>query len=200
MSYQLMQLPYSAEALAPYISSETISFHYEKHHRAYLNNLNDLLENADKEWESLSLKEVLLKSHKTNIGIFNNAAQVWNHDFYWLSMKPNGGNEPKSVLYDAIKKDFGNFEAFKKEFIKSGMTQFGSGWIWLVKDKTNGKLSIIKTGNADNPLLQDQIPLITCDVWEHAYYIDYRNKRVEYLEIFLDKLVNWEFAEKNFVL
>ncbi len=196
-----MDLPYENNSLEPYITSETISYHYDKHHRTYVNNLNNLLDvmSPDSPLKHMKLNDIVLASHRKSdlIGIFNNAAQVLNHDFYWLSMKPHGGGMPDERLLDLINETFGGFQAFKQEFVKIGTSQFGSGWVWLVKDNKSGKLLITKTGNADNPILYDQTPLITCDVWEHAYYIDYRNRRAEYIEIFIDKLVNWNFALKN---
>ncbi len=196
-----MDLPYENNSLEPYITSETISYHYDKHHRTYVNNLNNLLDvmSPDSPLKHMKLNDIVLASHRKSdlIGIFNNAAQVLNHDFYWLSMKPHGGGMPDERLLDPINETFGGFQAFKQEFVKIGTSQFGSGWVWLVKDNKSGKLLITKTGNADNPILYDQTPLITCDVWEHAYYIDYRNRRAEYIEIFIDKLVNWNFALKN---
>ena len=199
--HKLMDLPYENNSLEPYITSETISYHYDKHHRTYVNNLNNLLDvmSPDSPLKHMKLNDIVLASHRKSdlIGIFNNAAQVLNHDFYWLSMKPHGGGMPDERLLDLINETFGGFQAFKQEFVKIGTSQFGSGWVWLVKDNKSGKLLITKTGNADNPILYDQTPLITCDVWEHAYYIDYRNRRAEYIEIFIDKLVNWNFALKN---
>ena len=202
MRNTLISLPYASNELSPYISSETISYHYDKHHRAYLNNLNNFLEELphNSPLKDMDLKELLVFSHNKSelIGIFNNVAQVLNHDFYWLSMKPNGGGEiANSKLLEMINDAFGSFESFKIEFLRVGLSQFGSGWVWLVQDNKTKNLMITKTGNADNPILYDQIPLITCDVWEHAYYIDYRNKRGDYIQIFLDKLVNWDFLEKN---
>jgi Fe-Mn family superoxide dismutase len=199
--HKLMELPYENNSLEPYITSETISYHYDKHHRTYVNNLNNLLDALTPEnpLKDMKLKDIVFASHGKSdlMGIFNNSAQVLNHDFYWLSMKPNGGGEPNAKLLDLINETFGGLKAFTQEFVKVGTSQFGSGWVWLVKDNKTGKLLITKTGNADNPILYDQTPLITCDVWEHAYYIDYRNRRAEYIEIFLDKLVNWDFALKN---
>ena len=197
-THTLMTLPYADTALNPYMTSETISYHYDKHHRTYVNNLNKLLENADIEMQNMSLPELVVytNNQKELIGTFNNAAQVLNHDFYWLSMKPNGGGIPNDTILKHLGDDYANF---KKRFIEIGLSQFGSGWIWLVQDNITKKLMITKTSNADNPILYNQTPLITCDVWEHAYYIDYRNRRAEYLEIFLDQLVNWDFALVNFM-
>ena len=200
----LMTLPYPHDALSPYISSETISYHYDKHHRTYLNNLNNLLNDLpnDSHLKSMSLEQLVVFCHGKEefIGIFNNGAQVLNHDFYWLSMKPNGGgNISNESLSQMIKQDFGSIENFKSELIKVGLSQFGSGWVWLVQDNETKKLKVVKTGNGDNPILHGQKPIVTCDVWEHAYYIDYRNKRADYIETFLEKLINWEFVAQNLV-
>jgi len=196
IEFSLPTLPYSKEALSPYLTPETLDFHHGKHHNAYVVNLNKLL--ADSPLKGKSLEEVILASHRKSdmVGIFNNAAQIWNHSFYWHSMKPNGGGEPSGDLLSQIVKDFGDFESFKAKFKEAGATQFGSGWAWLVWNKD--KLQITKSLNADSPITEGLLPIITCDVWEHAYYIDFRNKRPDYLDIFLDKLVNWEFAENNF--
>jgi len=190
MAFELPQLPYSNDALAPHISPETIEFHYGKHHNAYVTKLNALT--ADSDLASKSLEE-LIKTQSG--GIFNNAAQAWNHAFYWNCLSPSGGGEPSGALADAIKSKFGSFDEFKKKFSTAAATQFGSGWAWLVKD-SKGELEIMKTANADNPMTQDKTPLMTCDVWEHAYYIDYRNARPKYVEAFW-KLVNWDFVAKN---
>ena len=191
MKFELDPLPYAMDALAPHLTKETLEFHYSKHHQTYMTNLKKLLEGkpeADK-----SLEEIV----KTSTGgVFNNAAQVWNHTFYWNSMKPKGGGEPSGALAEAIKRDFGNFADFKTQFAQAAVSQFGSGWAWLVKD--GEKLKITTTGNAETPTKTGQTCLITCDVWEHAYYIDYRNLRAKYLETFLGSLVNWDFAAANF--
>ncbi len=191
MAFQLPELPYSKDALAPHISAETLEYHYGKHHNAYVTKLNAAIEgtpNAEK-----SLEEIIKSSEG---GLFNNAAQVWNHTFYWNSLSPNGGGEPTGELAESINASFGSFEKFKEEFTSAAATQFGSGWAWLVKD-TSGKLSIMKTGNAETPVTADGVTaLLTCDVWEHAYYIDYRNARPKYIEAFWN-LVNWDFAEAN---
>jgi Fe-Mn family superoxide dismutase len=202
--HTLISLPYNKDALSPYISPETISYHYDKHHRTYLNNLNNLLEDLpnDSPLRDMDLKSLLTFSYGKNelLGIFNNAAQVINHDFYWLSIKPNGGDEINDCeVLDMIQSQFGSLENFKSEFVKIGLSQFGSGWVWLTQDSTTKKLAIMKTSNADNPILYGHIPLMTCDVWEHAYYIDYRNKRNDYIQVFLDKMVNWNFADKNLI-
>jgi Fe-Mn family superoxide dismutase len=196
MTFTLPELPYATNALEPHISANTFSFHHAKHHNAYVANLNNLIKDTD--FAKLTLEEIILKSvgDNTKAGIFNNAAQVWNHTFYWNSMKPNGGGAPKGALLDKINKDFGSFDAFKEAFKTAGATQFGSGWAWLVLDK--GTLKVTKTPNADLPMVHQQTALLTMDVWEHAYYIDYQNRRPDYISTFLDKLVNWDFAEANF--
>ena len=191
MKFELDPLPYAKNALVPHLSEETFSFHYEKHHQAYMTNLKKLLEGKPEAEKSL---EEIVKT--SSGGVFNNAAQVWNHTFYWNSMKPSGGNEPTGALADAIKKDFGSFGDFKSQFSTACIGQFGSGWGWLVKDAD--KLKIVTTGNAETPITKGQKPLITCDVWEHAYYIDDRNLRAKYVETYLEKLVNWDFATANF--
>jgi Fe-Mn family superoxide dismutase len=190
MAFTLPNLPYSKDALAPHISAETLEFHHGKHHQAYVTNLNKLLEGKPE--ANKSLEEVIMSSDG---GVFNNAAQVWNHTFYWNSMKPNGGGQPTGDLLAAINRDFGSFDKFKEEFSNAGATQFGSGWAWLVLQ--NGKLAVTKTPNADLPMKHGQKALLTMDVWEHAYYIDYRNARPKYIETFLNSLANWDFALAN---
>lgn len=187
MTFELPELPYAKDALSPYISEETIEFHYGKHHRAYVTNLNKLTEGT--EWADASLEDIILKSDG---GIFNNAAQVWNHTFYWEGMAPNAGGEPTGELSQMIQDTFGSFSEFKQQFTQAGMTRFGSGWAWLVQT-SDGKLAITSTANADNPLTQGLKPLLTCDVWEHAYYIDTRNDRAKHLSNFWE-LVNWNFV------
>jgi len=191
MSFQLPELPYAKDALAPHISAETIEYHYGKHHQAYVNNLNSLLQ--DHPLANDTLENIIMKSEG---GLFNNAAQVWNHTFYWHCLSPQGGGQPEHELAAAIVKEFGSFEQFKENFSKTAITTFGSGWAWLVKDQ-NGKLSITSTSNADTPMRHGQTALLTCDVWEHAYYIDYRNARPSYLDHFW-QLVNWNFVASNF--
>jgi len=191
MSFELPALPYAKDALAPHISAETIEYHYGKHHQTYVTNLNNLIVGSD--FEGLTLEEIIKKSSG---GVFNNAAQVWNHTFYWNSLSPNGGGGPTGGLANAIDRTFGSFEQFKEEFTKTAVTTFGSGWAWLVK-KPNGVLELVSTSNAATPLTAGQTPLLTCDVWEHAYYIDFRNLRPKYLEAFW-ALVNWEFASANY--
>jgi superoxide dismutase, Fe-Mn family len=191
MTHTLPQLPYAKDALAPIISAETLEYHYGKHHQTYVDNLNKLI--VGTEFAEAPL-EVIVK--KSTGGIFNNAAQVWNHTFYWNGLKPKGGGEPTGALAEAIKKSFGTFADFKAKFTQAAITQFGSGWAWLVK-KADGSLAIVQTGNAGNPMTSGDTPLLTCDVWEHAYYIDYRNARAKYAENFW-LLVNWEFVANNF--
>lgn len=191
MAFELPALPYAKDALAPHISEETLEFHYGKHHQTYVTNLNNLVPGT--EFDGLSLEEIISKSSG---GVFNNAAQIWNHTFYWNSLSPNGGGEPEGGLANAINRTFGSFEEFKAEFTKCAVTTFGSGWAWLVRN-SDGSLALVSTSNAGCPLTEGQTPLLTCDVWEHAYYIDYRNARPKYLEAFW-ALVNWDFAAENF--
>jgi superoxide dismutase, Fe-Mn family len=190
MSFQLPELPYSKDALAPHISVETIEYHYGKHHNAYVTKLNELVKGT--EFESMSLEDVIKKSTG---GMFNNAAQVYNHTFYWNCLKPKGGGEPTGKIADAISKQFGSFATFKEKFSTAAQTQFGSGWAWLVQNK-DGSLAIKQTSNAGCPLTDGETPILTCDVWEHAYYIDYRNARPNYVQAFWN-LVNWDFASQQ---
>lgn len=190
MTFELPPLPYAKDALAPHISEETLTYHHGKHHQAYVNKLNDLIKNTSH--EKSSLEEII---RKADGGIFNNAAQIWNHTFYWHSMSPNGGGEPDGELASAIKQQFGSIEKFREDFTKAAITQFGSGWAWLIAD-SDGKLSIVSTSNADTPIRENKTPLLTCDVWEHAYYIDTRNNRPEYVNNFW-QVVNWEFVAEN---
>ncbi len=187
MAIELPALPYARDALAPHISAETLDYHYGKHHQAYVTNLNNLIKGT--EFENLDLVAIIKKAQG---GMFNNAAQVWNHTFYWNSLKPNGGGEPSGKLADAIKKTFGGFAQFKEEFSKTAVTTFGSGWAWLVQ-RADGSLGLVSTSNAATPITGSDRPLLTCDVWEHAYYIDYRNARPKYIEAFWN-LANWDFA------
>ena len=191
MTHTLPKLPYAMNALQPTISQETLEYHYGKHHQAYVNNLNNLIK--DTEFANASLEDTILKSTG---GIFNNAAQVWNHTFYWNCLTPKSTNEPEGKLADAINKKFGSFDEFKKRFTQASVATFGSGWGWLVKNAQGG-LEIISTSNAGTPMVQKQKALLTCDVWEHAYYIDYRNARPTYVEKFWD-IVNWDFVAENF--
>ena len=191
MPFKLPELPYALNALEPYISQETLEYHYGKHHQAYVNKLNGLI--AGTAFEELPLEEIILKSEG---GIFNNAAQVWNHTFYWHCMAPESGGPPFDELAAAIDQNFGSYVKFKEEFTNAAISRFGSGWAWLVKDK-KGKLEILSTSNAGNPMTEGKTPLLTCDVWEHAYYIDTRNDRPKYLNHFWH-LLNWDFVAKNF--
>ena len=191
MAFTLPALPYAKDALAPHISAETLEFHHGKHHNAYVTNLNKLLEGKPE--AEKSLEDIITSSDGP---VFNNAAQIWNHTFYWHSMKPKGGGAPTGDIEAAITRDFGSFDKFKEEFTAAATTQFGSGWAWLVSDKA-GKLSVTKTGNADLPMKHGQKAILTIDVWEHAYYIDFRNLRPKYIETFLGNLVNWDFANEN---
>ncbi len=191
MQHQLPPLPYALDALQPHISKETLEFHYGKHHQAYVTNLNNLVKGT--EFENLSLEDIVRKSSG---GIFNNSAQIWNHTFYWHSLSPEGGGQPKGALAEAVNKKFGSFDAFKEAFTKSAVGNFGSGWTWLVK-KSDGSVDIVNTSNAATPLTGADKPLLTCDVWEHAYYVDYRNRRPDYVGAFWN-LVNWDFAARNF--
>ncbi len=191
MAIKLPPLPYELNALEPHISQETLEYHYGKHHQTYVTNLNNLLIGSP--LAELSLEQIIKKSSGA---IFNNAAQVWNHTFYWNCLSPKGGGEPTELLAKAIKTTFGSFQAFKEQFTKTAIGTFGSGWAWLVKNKDK-KLEIISTSNAETPMTEHKKALLTCDVWEHAYYIDYRNARPNYVETFW-KLVNWDFVTKNF--
>jgi Fe-Mn family superoxide dismutase len=191
MAFELPSLPYAKDALEPHISAETLDYHYGKHHQTYVTNLNNMVEGTDEAGKSL---EDIIRSSKG--GLFNNAAQVWNHTFYWHCLSPNGGGEPSGALADAINSRFGSFADFKEAFSKTAITTFGSGWAWLVK-KSDGTLDLVSTSNAESPLTGSDKPLLTCDVWEHAYYIDYRNARPKYVEAFWH-LVNWDFVSKQF--
>ncbi len=190
MEHVLPPLPYAYDALAPHISKETLEFHHDKHHQAYVTNLNNLIKGT--EFENMPLEEIVRKSSG---GIFNNSGQVWNHTFFWNCMKPKGGGEPTGALADAINRKWSSFAAFKEAFSKSAATNFGSGWTWLVR-KPDGSVDIVNTSNAGTPLTSSDKPLLTLDVWEHAYYIDYRNARPNYVDAFLDKLINWALLEK----
>ena len=190
--FTLPELPYAIDALAPAISRETLEFHWGKHHQTYVNNLNNLVEGTD--WAEKSLEDIILGAEG---GLFNNAAQVYNHTFFWSSMTPQGGGEPKGALKDALVATWGSVEAFVKAFSDAAAGNFGSGWTWLVKD-ADGKLSILNTSNADTPIRHGLKPLLTIDVWEHAYYIDFRNARPVFIKAFFEKLVNWAFVEENF--
>ncbi|MDX2104543.1 MAG: superoxide dismutase [Alphaproteobacteria bacterium] len=196
MAFELPALPYAANALEPYMSEKTFSFHHAKHHNTYVVNLNNLVK--DTPMASQSLEEIIKASagDASKAGIFNNAAQVWNHTFFWNCMKPQGGGKPAGALAEAIDKSFGSLDGFKEQFKQAAVTQFGSGWAWLVIE--GGELKITKTGNADLPMAHGQTALLTVDVWEHAYYIDYQNRRPDFVQAFLDHLVNWDFVSENF--
>jgi superoxide dismutase, Fe-Mn family len=195
MAFELPPLPYPKNALAPHISEQTFDFHHGRHHQAYVTNLNNLIKGSPT--ESQPLEEIIKSSYKdtTKTGLFNNAAQVWNHTFFWSSMKPHGGGAPGGNLAAAITRDCGGLDKFKEQFKATAVGQFGSGWAWLVADK--GQLKIIGTPNAVTPLAEGQTALLTCDVWEHAYYLDYQNRRPDFVQAFLDHLVNWDFAAQN---
>ncbi len=187
MAVELPPLPYERNALEPHISAETLDYHYGKHHQAYVTNLNNMISGTDD--DNKSLEEIIQQSEG---GMFNNAAQIWNHSFYWNCLSPSGGGEPEGDLAAAIERDFGSFAEFRDAFSKTAITTFGSGWAWLVR-KQDGSLALVSTSNAETPLTGDDTPLLTCDVWEHAYYVDYRNARPAYVEAFWN-LVNWEFV------
>ena len=193
--FELPKLPYSDDSLSPYISANTIGFHYGKHHKTYVDKLNGLVSGS--EYSDMSLEEIIKKTsgEAEKAVIFNNAAQIWNHTFYWHSMKPHGGGSPSGSVKEKLDTFFGSFEDFKNQFANAAATQFGSGWAWLVLEEET--LKVVKTGNAETPLTKRQTPLVTIDVWEHAYYLDYQNKRPEYINVFLDKLINWDFVEEN---
>ena len=195
MTFELPKLDYAKNALAPIMSEETLDLHHGKHHQTYITNLNNFIKDTD--MAGMSLEEIVHNSSKdkSKAGIFNNASQHWNHELFWKCMKPNGGGSMPKKLEDRIKSDLGSVEEFKKQFIQAGITQFGSGWCWL--SISNGKLVVSKSPNAENPLIHNMKPILGCDVWEHSYYVDYRNRRPEYLENFFEKLVNWEFVESQ---
>jgi Fe-Mn family superoxide dismutase len=195
MAYELPALPYDYTALEPVISKAPLEFHHDKHHAAYVNNYNSAVAGTELAGQSIEAVIKATAGDASKAGIFNNAAQAWNHTFYWNSMKPNGGGQPTGALLEKITADFGSFDEFVTQFKAAGATQFGSGWAWLVLD--NGTLKVTKTGNADNPLTAGQTPLLTMDVWEHAYYLDFQNRRPDYISDFLGKLVNWEFVAAN---
>ncbi|MGA2324036.1 MAG: superoxide dismutase [Sedimentisphaerales bacterium] len=191
-AFQLPPLPYAQDALEPYISAKTMSFHYGKHHQAYVDNLNKLV--AGTPWATQPLEKIIQETAGVadKAAVFNNAAQVWNHTFFWKSMKPGGGGKPTGRLLELIEKSFGSLDEFKNAFTTAAVSQFGSGWVWLVQD--GDVLKIVKTSNADTPVAHGQTALLTCDVWEHAYYLDYQNRRKDFVQAFLDHLVNWDFA------
>jgi len=191
----LPPLPYAQNALAPVISANTVALHYGKHHKGYVDTLNKLI--VDTEFADMPLEQIVraVAGHPDHVSIFNNAAQAWNHTFYWHSMRPNGGGKPPAILERLIESSFGSIEVFKKELAAAAVGEFGSGWAWLIKD--GARLKIVKTGNANTPLTWGATPLLTVDVWEHAYYLDYQNRRVDYVNALIDKLINWEFAAEN---
>ena len=195
MAIQLPDLPYAKDGLAPYISANTLEFHHGKHHRAYVDNTNKLIAGTDLANESLETIVKKTVGDTAKSGIFNNAAQVWNHSFYWQCMKPNGGGKPTGKVADKINETWGSFDKFAEELKNAGVTQFGSGWAWLVQD--GGKLKVTKTANADTPIAHGVKPVLTVDVWEHAYYLDYQNRRPDYLATFIEKLINWDFVKAN---
>ena len=192
---ELPALPYAQDALAPVVSAQTLSFHYGKHHKAYVDNVNKLVEGTDLAETPLEKLITAVAGKPDKAGVFNNAAQVWNHTFFWNSLKPNGGGAPTGAVAKAIDAAFGSHENFKKEFANAAVTQFGSGWAWLVADK--GALRVMKTANADTPLTMGVTPILTVDVWEHAYYLDYQNRRADFVAAVIDKLLNWDFANAN---
>lgn len=195
MAFQLPKLPYSLKALAPMISEETMQYHYGKHHQTYINNLNALI--VGKPYEHMMLEDIVMMSAGFDQPVFNNAAQAWNHTFFWMCMSPSGGGLPGGRLMSDIVAKWGSFEAFRDAFIGKAAGNFGSGWTWLVLNPETG-LEIVNTSNAETPLASDDIPLMVVDVWEHAYYIDYRNARVDFVRAFLDRLVDWNFVAKNY--
>ncbi len=195
-AFDLPDLPYAYDALGPYMSAETLEFHHDKHHNAYVTKGNEILEGMDHMGDTL--EDIILNAHKAGeAGLFNNAGQHWNHTHFWNWMTPNGGGSIPGALEAAINDSFGDFTTFRGKFIEAGMTQFGSGWCWLAIN-AEGKLEIMKTANADNPLTSGKTAILGCDVWEHSYYIDYRNARPKYLEAFMDNLVNWEYCAELF--
>ncbi len=195
MAFELPALPYAQDALEPHISANTLSFHYGKHHNTYVTNLNNLVKDTDLAGKSLEDIVKAVAGDASKAGVFNNAAQVWNHTFYWHSMAPNGGGKPTGAIAAKIDADLGGYDKFVEEFKAAATTQFGSGWAWLVVE--GGKLKVTKTANADSPIAHGQTPLLTIDVWEHAYYLDFQNRRPDYIATFLDSLVNWDFANQN---
>jgi Fe-Mn family superoxide dismutase len=196
MAYELPALPYDYDALEPYMSKSTLEFHHDKHHATYVTNLNNLTKDTEIAGKPLEDLIEVTYNDPNKVGVFNNAAQVWNHTFFWSCMKPNGGGAPSGILAEKINASFGSFDKFKEAFKNAGATQFGSGYAWLVLDQ--GELKVVKTANAANPMTNNQIPLLTCDVWEHAYYLDYQNRRPDFLQTFLDRLVNWDFVSQQF--
>jgi superoxide dismutase, Fe-Mn family len=195
MAFELPPLPYPADALEPHMSAQTFSFHHGKHHKAYVDNLNKLVAGTDLETKSLEEIIRLTANDPAKAGVFNNGAQVWNHTFYWHCMVPGGGGEPTGELRSLIDQAFGGYKEFAEQFKGTSVGRFGSGWGWLVLE--NGQLKVVSTQNADNPLTKNQVPLLTVDVWEHAYYLDYQNRRPDFVQAFLDHMVNWDFVAQN---
>lgn len=193
MNLELPDLPYAKDALEPHMSANTLDFHHGKHHNAYVNKGNDLL--ADAKMSADSLEELVKKAKGVGGGLFNNVGQHYNHSFFWQCLSPNGGGKPSGKIASKIDEDFGSYDDFREKFIQGGAGQFGSGWVWLASD--NGRLKVVSTANADTPLTEGMNPLLVCDVWEHAYYLDFQNRRPDFLESFLDNLVNWDFANEN---
>ncbi len=196
MTFSLPALPYDKNALEPHISANTFDFHHGKHHKAYVDKANELVKGTP--LENMPLEQAVVESRKQGVGpLFNNIGQIYNHNIFWLSMTPNGGGAPTGACADKIKNDFGSVESFKEQFVNAGIGQFGSGWVWLVSN--NGKLEIVKTANAETPLTDGKKPLLVCDVWEHAYYLDFQNRRADFLKVFIEKLANWNFANEQLV-
>lgn len=194
MTFTLPSLPYDKTALEPHISAKTFEFHHGKHHKAYVDKANELVKGTP--LEGMDLEKAVIEARKAGVNpTFNNIGQIYNHNMFWLSMTPNGGGAAPSPLLEKINESFGNFDNFKEQFVAAGVGQFGSGWVWLVSSK--GKLEIVKTANAETPLTDGKVPLLVCDVWEHAYYLDYQNRRADFLKVFIEKLVNWKFAAQN---
>ncbi len=197
MAFELPELPYAYDALDPYMSAETLEFHHDKHHMAYVSKGNELIAGTGQEGKSL--EEAMVWAHKNNPGLFNQLGQHYNHIHFWNWMKPNGGGRAMDgVLAQKIAEDIGGYDAFRTKFIEAGVTQFGSGWCWLAQDNATGKLEIVKTPNGENPVVFGKTALLGCDVWEHSYYIDYRNARPKYLEAFVDNMINWEYVAQLF--
>ncbi len=194
-AFELPPLPYDKAALEPHISAKTFDFHHGKHHKAYVDKANELVKGTP--LEGMALEKAVIESRKQGVGpLFNNIGQIYNHNLFWLSMTPNGGGTAPSPLLERINESFGSFDAFKEQFVAAGIGQFGSGWVWLALN-ADGKLEIVKTANAETPLTDGKTPLLVCDVWEHAYYIDYQNRRADFLKVFIEKLANWDFAVQN---
>lgn len=194
VTFTLPDLPYAQDALEPHISARTFEFHHGKHHKAYVDKANELVQGTD--LEGASLERAVIESAKEGGPLFNNIGQIYNHNLFWLSMAPNAGGAPTGAIAGKIDEAFGSFDAFKRDFVAAGVGQFGSGWVWLVQNN-DGKLEIVKTANAQTPLTEGKKPLLVCDVWEHAYYLDYQNRRADFVTVFIEKLANWNFANEN---